>query len=360
MDQTRLHMLLLQDRDGTISDADKFMLEQILQQSEQARRLKAFVLADTTPPVDPSAAWHQLEGITRKRRHNARLVVGIAVVVLLVGMVAGFYWLLDPATSATLTTNDQVSFSDLNGKMVALDTNGTTILGKSQVAVNGERIHIIADITDTLTRTMQVPSKKRASLTLSDGSTVIVNSFTQLQLPLHFASNQRSVSLTGEAFFEVAKDSTAPFVVTTPNGEITVTGTRFNVNCNLPGQTEISLVEGSIRVKAAGETFMLSAGQKLKIVGTRPQISAVDSTYDVSWIGGRYNFISPTVAALTDVLYRWFGAEVKTDLAPGHIMHIRGLIDYKVTLAENLQRINTLGVYRAQLSENNIVTLRKR
>lgn len=75
-----------------------------------------------------------------------------------------------------------------------------------------------------------VPPGQRVNLALPDGSKIWLNAGTTMQYPISFMANKREVILNGEAYFEVAKNEKAPFIVSTPNhSAIRVLGTRFNV-----------------------------------------------------------------------------------------------------------------------------------
>ena len=98
---------------------------------------------------------------------------------------------------------------------------------------NGNKI--VYDTETTLEKlvynTIKIPYGKRFELQLSDGTIVHLNSGTTLKYPVKFiASGNRQVFLDGEAFFDVAKDKTHPFVVNADNLNVRVLGTHFNVS----------------------------------------------------------------------------------------------------------------------------------
>ncbi len=101
--------------------------------------------------------------------------------------------------------------------------------------------------------TLKVPYGKRFKLQLSDGTVVSLNSGTTLKYPEQFGLNgKRNVYLTGEAFFEVAKDKTHPFIVHANKVEVEVLGTKFNVSAYPENPTVNStLIEGSIQMAEA-------------------------------------------------------------------------------------------------------------
>lgn len=88
------------------------------------------------------------------------------------------------------------------------------------------------------------------TVTLDDGTQVWLNARTRLMLPKAFSRTERSVKLSGAAFFEVARDQAAPFTVTTDNLRVRVLGTAFCVQAYAgSGQAEVILEHGSVRLQ---------------------------------------------------------------------------------------------------------------
>lgn len=105
-------------------------------------------------------------------------------------------------------------------------------------------------------------AKERATIILPDGTDVCLNSESRLAYDTNFMSDTiRSVSLVGEAYFNVAKDAARPFVLSLDNVVVRVLGTSFNVR-SMPGNTgmEIALVEGEVKLIAPGEQIILKPG----------------------------------------------------------------------------------------------------
>lgn len=103
---------------------------------------------------------------------------------------------------------------------------------------------------DTAYHQLSVPAGQRAMLTLDDGTVVWVDAKSTLSYPGTFAGNTREVTLTGEAYFEVASDPDNPFIVKTGNFRTMAVGTQFNVFA-YDGFYEVSLVEGQVKVYEA-------------------------------------------------------------------------------------------------------------
>ena len=103
----------------------------------------------------------------------------------------------------------------------------------------------LADNAAPTMNTLFVPAGQRAQITLQDGTQVWLNAQSTLTYPSHFSRKNREVKITGEAFFDVAKDRKKPFIVSTQNVHVKVLGTQFNVY-SYPGAGYIQtdLVEG--------------------------------------------------------------------------------------------------------------------
>lgn len=121
--------------------------------------------------------------------------------------------------------------------------------------------------------TLTASAGERLTATLPDGSAVDLNSGARLSYGRAFGGKMRTVRLTGEAFFDVAKDAQKPFVVETFNAAVTVLGTRFNVRAwpgDLTRETTVALEEGQVRLAAANapaRAVVLEPGQMSRVVG---------------------------------------------------------------------------------------------
>ena len=90
------------------------------------------------------------------------------------------------------------------------------------------------------------------SLRLADGTTVILNSETRIRFPNSFIGTERKIFLSGEAYFNVARDETRPFLVEFLGGSVRVLGTQFNVKAYMGQNIFATLVSGKVEVIAGG------------------------------------------------------------------------------------------------------------
>ncbi|KRD10326.1 iron dicitrate transport regulator FecR [Flavobacterium sp. Root901] len=121
-------------------------------------------------------------------------------------------------------------------------------------------------ITNIETRQYAVKLGEHAKITLSDGTQIWLNAGSILKYPKEFKSDTREVYLTGEAFFDVAKDKKHPFIIHTDKMDTKVLGTSFNVQA-YPDQTtqEVSVLTGRVNVKSTvtEENVYVTPGQKV-------------------------------------------------------------------------------------------------
>lgn len=138
-----------------------------------------------------------------------------------------------------------------------------------------------------------VPNQCRHKIILSDKSVVWVNANSTLRYPVLFGSTERRVYITGEALFEVAKDSLRPFIVETNCLSVNVTGTLFNVDA-YPEQSnaKVTLVNGSICSNVKNQSYTLVPNQQLifdKESDSAELRDVIANDYTL-WVNGTYVF----------------------------------------------------------------------
>ena len=160
-----------------------------------------------------------------------------------------------------------------------------------------------------------VPYGQMSQLTLSDGTKIWLNSGTILRYPEKFAEKCRSVSIDGEAYFEVAKMARKPFIVNTTDLKVKVLGTSFNVSAyKEDAMTAVTLVEGKVAIQdCAGKTIAtLSPGQ----LATKNKSSNILELQDVetsfydAWKDGKIYFDDESLDQIALKLERWFNVEI--------------------------------------------------
>lgn len=156
----------------------------------------------------------------------------------------------------------------------------------------------------------------KGSLTLSDGTKIWMNADTKLRYPETFDGNTREVYLSGEAFFEVAKNTAKPFIIHLANGTVKVVGTSFNIRAyDNEKVVEASVATGKVAfipkysTTKKTDTVFLTADKKLRFVLGNDQaiVAPTRSNEDRAWIGGKLTYKGMTFEDIGFDLERNFG-----------------------------------------------------
>jgi ferric-dicitrate binding protein FerR (iron transport regulator) len=178
-------------------------------------------------------------------------------------------------------------------------------------------------------QTVSIPFGARTSFSLPDGSKVWLNSGSTLSYGNNFGKI-RSVSLEGEAYFEVMK-SKIPFIVSTPLGDIQVMGTAFNVKAfQHENEFITTLVEGVVSVTENREnkTVVLQPGQQSSLLNGRWEILNVDPYLYTSWREGKIIFRREYLPEVVKSLEYWYNVKIELDDDPRlRKIHYTGTIE---------------------------------
>lgn len=183
---------------------------------------------------------------------------------------------------------------------------------------------------------------------LPDGTRVWLNAGSSLKFPTFFSGDERKVELSGEGYFEVARNEQMPFRVRTRRQDIEVLGTVFNINSydDEPAVTT-TLLEGSVRVTSNNEAG-LSGGKGLVVV-LRPgeqsalsdegfQVGMVNTDVAVAWKRGVFKFDNSDIRSVMRQISKWYNVEVEFE---GEVPEIRlwGEMDRSVNASEALEML---------------------
>jgi ferric-dicitrate binding protein FerR (iron transport regulator) len=180
---------------------------------------------------------------------------------------------------------------------------------------------------------------------LPDGTRAWLNSTSSLRFPTSFSGKERTVILTGEGYFEVAKDPSRPFVVAVGAMKVTVLGTRFNIMAyGDEAVVKTSLVEGSVRVSSGDNGALLKPGQQAQLragdnnpVGGRIKIiEDADMEEALAWKDGRFRFNETDIESIMRQVGRWYDVDIvyRGDLSD---VELSGSISRKEYIAQLLE-----------------------
>lgn len=211
----------------------------------------------------------------------------------------------------TLTNGQQVYLdSAAVGSLAVQGTVKLIKLANGKIAYQTESDQIIdKPVYNTLTNPL---GSKVVDMTLADGSRVWLNAGSSVTFPIAFIGNERTVSITGEAYFQVASDKTKPFRVNKGSMQVEVLGTHFNVNAyDDERDIKVTLLEGSVRIKMNEESQMLKPGEQAKISGTVSVTRDVDLEEVMAWKDGRFKFSGVDMETIMRQAARWYDIDVE-------------------------------------------------
>ena len=205
-----------------------------------------------------------------------------------------------------------------NGSQVLLDTvqNGVVALqgGATAIVKNGTLVYEKNNETEAVYNTMSTPKGRQYKMQLADGTMVWLNSASSIKYPVIFNKEERYVEVSGEVYFEVAKNKKQPFKVNVSNRmNVEVLGTHFNINAydNEP-DINATLLEGSVKVADKNNNVILKPGQQA-LLNNRPEIivrKAVDLDQIMAWKNGLFNFEGLSFEEAMNQLERWYNIQV--------------------------------------------------
>ena len=166
---------------------------------------------------------------------------------------------------------------------------------------------------ELLYNTITTPVGGQYQLTLSDGTTVRLNAASSIRFPANFVGKERQVAITGEAYFEVAKNAAMPFIVNVKDMSVKVLGTHFNVMAyDEEKVVKTTLLEGKVNVVKGEEKAAITPGQQATAVEGKKQfkIKEVDIDEATAWISGFFQFENADVKTIMRQLSRWYDIDV--------------------------------------------------
>jgi transmembrane sensor len=188
---------------------------------------------------------------------------------------------------------------------------------------------------------LSTPPGGQYQLVLADGSKVWLNAASSLRFPTTFAGKERSVEITGEAYFEIKKNAEMPFRVKVRDAEVEVLGTSFNVMAyNNENAIKTTLLEGAVKVSKGNKSALLQPGQQaaLNVSSSVINVRETDVEEAVAWKNGLFQFNSDDIGTIMRQLGRWYDVETGYE---GKIpdWHFTGSIGRNIPLSKVLKML---------------------
>jgi transmembrane sensor len=273
--------------------------------------------------------------ISMERRGSAFVPwMRIAAAVLLV-IAGAFYWMhqnsdrpkeieiavVPPKPTPILPGTDKAVLTMADGSAILLDSAQNGLLaqpGNTNIQKRGTVLIYVpsaaaSENSGIAYNTLSTPRGGQYKVVLSDGTSVWLNAASSLRFPTAFIGDAREVELTGEAYFEVAKNKDMPFHVKVNGVQVNVIGTHFNINAySEEAAIKTSLLEGSVQVTNGSFSNRLKPGEQA-IVSNRNEaidVRTADMDAVMAWKNGLFVFEGADIEMIMRQISRWYDVDV--------------------------------------------------
>ena len=300
------------------------LLEELRDKDVLQREIGEYVSFDT------SRRWGQLKEVMEEpvRKGHSLLKVWGAVAAVVVAFVGGLlYWQMTGSPQPEVKqvaiarieqggmravliteTGQQVVLQGL--KDTCLNITGTETLNIREDGSLKYSLSALSSMSEW--HTLRIPKGGEYKIVLDDGTEIWLNSASELKYPADFVGNERRVQLTGEAYFQVARNEAAPFIVETRDMDVKVLGTSFNVSVYEDEEScHATLVEGRVEVndKVNGEKVVLTPGKQALLRGGEMTVREVNTKLYTLWRLDRFTFASEDMEGVIRKLSRWYNVD---------------------------------------------------
>ncbi len=328
--------LIVKDLQGCISPEEKVMLDKWLEESSENReiyhRVQGRVNREERQRIirklNKRAAWERVDRNTKKYRHPIlrRCMKYAATIVLPLFMVGvGFYLIRDKEEIHPVAEMVKISPGVTKAELILADGH-KVVLGTETIdsLVSEEGVNIVKDGNgvsylgnkeegDLAYNIMRVPRGGEFKVRLQDGTLVYMNSETELKYPVRFVGKERRVYLSGEAYFEVQRDTTKPFIVVMNGNEVRVLGTEFNVRSYEDEKCQFTtLVAGKVLLTTHDHRCIELLPNEQGIVDPQGDIrkEQVDVALYTAWKDGNFVFRKQSLEHIMEIVERWYDLKV--------------------------------------------------
>ena len=225
-----------------------------------------------------------------------------------------------PVTHDVAPGGNKAILTLANGAKVVLNSVKNGNLGSQAGAMVIKKDSLLSykaikpNTSQVLYNTITTPNGGQYQLVLADGTKVWLNAASSLKFPTQFDGKDRTVQLTGEAYFEVAKNKDKPFNVKTATQTVQVLGTHFDIN-SYTNETAVktTLLEGSVKVLSPAGNVIISPGQQAVLSNTNGLSvnSEADINEVIAWKNGMFQFDEADIQTIMRQVARWYDIDVE-------------------------------------------------
>lgn len=255
---------------------------------------------------------------------------------------------------ATLTLADGRVIDLTYAKTGAIESDSGSHVNKT---ADGELVYANESSVSNVAafHTLSTPVGGQYQVTLPDGTKVWLNAASTIKFPPAFRGNERNVIITGEAYFEVAKNEKKPFKVWMEDStSVVVTGTHFNINAyQNEKEQQVTLLEGSVTVSNAMNVTKLEPGTQALIQNRQiTKDKVLDAEEITGWKDGLFVFHDAPIESIMMQLERWYDAKIIYKASIKQLFNATILRKEPLAKVLNLLELNGYVHFK---TENNII-----
>ena len=209
----------------------------------------------------------------------------------------------------TLSNGSRVSLNNAKNGYLATQAGAVIIKKDSLLSYQSN----ISKTGPAIYNIITTPRGGQYQLVLADGTKVWLNAASSLKFPTEFGGKDRTVELTGEAYFEVAKNVHKPFNVKTAGQTVQVLGTHFNINSYTDeNAVKTTLLEGIVKVYSATASVIISPGQQALLSNNQLVVNKdIDTEEATAWKNGMFQFNDAGIQTIIRQIARWYDIDVE-------------------------------------------------
>lgn len=248
----------------------------------------------------------------------------------------------------TLSNGKQITLSAITKGMVS-EESGVEITKSA----TGELIYELKTYDKNVIgeNTLSTANGQTYQIRLPDGSRVWLNAGSSLTYsPTLMKDGKRQVKLLGEAYFEITKDRSKPFVVQTEKQEIEVLGTVFNVNAySNESVTRTTLLEGGIKIKTKNKERVVRPGEQAITDGQQITIAKIDVENAIDWKNGDFYLNHVDFKEAMRKIARWYDVDIIYEYTVSDDMESGGWISRNRSLSQVVKSIESSGMVKFKI-----------
>ncbi|MFA4867329.1 MAG: FecR domain-containing protein [Pedobacter sp.] len=255
------------------------------------------------------------------------------------------------SNKAVLTLGDGSRLILDNASNGILTNQGQSVISKES---NGKLVYNTSGVSQSYAveqNLITIPRGGEYQIVLPDGTKVWLNSESSLSFPVVFKGNTRKVTLSGEAYFEVAKNKNSPFSISVKGTEIKVLGTHFNVEAY--DDVNTTLVEGSVQLKNKTQSVVLKPGESgLTQNDGRFKIEQADLESVTGWKNGYFVFHNKELKSIMEQVERWYDVDIEYE-DDVQDKKFYGKVSRSDDLSELLKNMELTGIVHFKIQTDN-------